>query len=135
VCECEGKGMAGKTPGFCFTQATKHDVMINNLKIAGSAQRRFDTILLHQGYIMVEDIMNGSEILLKNHCRNGSYAFLRKFVNEIPSRKGLINILKDAFENELDIKFTEKEITGSELKTALSLKGNKYTVSNWNFMR
>ena len=132
---CEEKGMAIKKPGFCFTRATKYDVMVNNSKIAGSAQRRFDPILLHQGYIMIEDIMNGSEILLKGHCRNGSYAFLREFVTEIPSKKGLIKIFKNAFENKLDIKFSEKEITGNELKTALSLKDSKYSLRTWNFMR
>lgn len=83
---------------FCMAKPTKYDVMLGGKKIAGAAQRKTKTGLLHQGSI---SLMMPDEVLLKK--------LLLPSQNVIDAMKGHTLVLANK-ETVLDVKKQFKEL-------------------------
>lgn len=90
----------------CFTTPTRYDVLCEDRKFAGSAQRRTRNGILHQGSISADASGGNHEILAAE--------------------------LIKAFEKELDIRFTEYKLNRDLLEKAGKLAEDKYATDEWN---
>ncbi len=98
----------------CFASPTRYDVVSNissdaQAKVAGAAQRRTKYGILHQGSIVIKDIVSKRERLIKS--------------------------LLSAFIKELNITFIKYKPSEEFLFSAIKLAEEKYASENWNKYR
>ncbi len=93
----------------CFITPTKYDVMVNNIKYSGSAQRRTKKGILHQGSIILRKLKD----------------------NKATVKTALIA----GFEQEFNMKFLNYIPNDSLIKEAESLAQTKYQTKEWNQRR
>ncbi len=101
-----------KQPGLCFKEPTKYDIIWNNIKIGGSAQRRKNRIVLHQ-----------SSFFYKK-CNLAKY-----------TRSDYIQMIQQAVESLFDRDFSVQNLTSLEEKLANRLLTDRYSKSAWNYHR
>jgi len=107
----------GKEPSFtdlaCFSLSSKYDIVYNDKKIVGSAQRRNRFSFLQHGSILIDIRKNLWEnIFLKevDFYKIGCLKDLLKDINE----KDLIEFLKDGFKEVLNFEIFEDELKKEE---------------------
>ncbi len=93
----------------CFTTPTRYDVLCENRKFAGSAQRRTKNGILHQGSITL-DASNGNQELLKKSLIRG-------------------------FESQLSINFESLNLSKDFFVNVANLANTKYAKDEWNQKR
>ncbi len=91
----------------CFVSPSKYDIISENTKLAGAAQRRGRKGILHQGSIILPEKIN-------------------------LSKETLINKIKNSFEKIHSIIFQEFKPDEVILNEARLLEQNKYSTSSWN---
>lgn len=97
----------------CFSSPTKYDIVEKDnrqKKLAGAAQRRTKTGILHQGSITLID--------------------MTKY-----SKNSIINILMEQFKKDFNISFVSLQEKDIPITKALKLAKNKYNTNKWNKMR
>ncbi len=90
----------------CFITPTRYDVIGDGKKYAGSAQRRTRNGILHQGSISQSAANNNNKLLSQQ--------------------------LVHGFEQELEITFSQYQVSANFLIEAQSLADNKYSSTAWN---
>ncbi len=90
----------------CFTTPTRYDVLCDNRKYAGSAQRRTKHGILHQGSITL-DASNGNAEKLKL-------------------------ALIEGFKTKLSIEFEKLQLENNFLSKVAELANTKYATNEWN---
>ena len=94
----------------CFTNPTRYDVLHNGAKVAGSAQRRTQDGILHQGSL--------------------------HFGGPLPMpRQTLGGALLSAFQRLLQVSFVPFEPTDAELALMTERAENKFASDAWNAKR
>jgi lipoate-protein ligase A len=93
----------------CFEKPTRYDVMLNGRKIAGAAQRRTRTGLLHQGSIWMGD---GGK-----------------------TRPQIIRALPDGFREESKCEFAGYALGKEIAEEAQQLVEKRYGTGEWNKLR
>lgn len=107
------KASARKQAFFCFSRPSKYDIVYDGKKLAGSAQRRKNGILLHHGSILI-----GEQNL------EGSISINSILGREIGMEELGKNIAS-GFERKLSIELIEGELTGKEIELSRELSENK----------
>ncbi len=116
-CLLSDDSSAGRGPFFCFDRRHCTDVLLDGLKLAGSAQRRTKTAILQHGSIMLADRYDQHHVAaITNHVDLEDEALLAPFV--------------DALEQRLGVKFEEGEWSEDELARADELAA-KYGGEEW----
>lgn len=109
----------GKEPSFtdipCFSLSSRHDIIYNNKKIVGSAQRRNKFSFLQHGSILIDIRKDLWENIFIKKVDFSKIGCLKEFVGEI-DEKELINFLKNGFENIFEFEIFEDEIEKKERK-------------------
>lgn len=96
----------------CFTNPTRYDIMADNVKVAGSAQRRTRDGLLHQGSINLE------------HA-----------APDTVSRDQVKNKLQDGFRAILNARFEPWAPAPKFLSLAAEIEEQRYALREWNHRR
>ena len=123
---------------ICLTHPTKYDVLINNRKVAGAAQRRKRGVLLHQGYIALD--MPPDDMATLVSTQNDLSQFVVTISTAINSvsqypldRTKLADTIVSGFENVLDIRLVPEGLNPTEIDMANHLVETKYGTDQWNF--
>lgn len=98
---------------FCFSRPSKYDIVYDGKKLAGSAQRRKNGVLLHHGSILID-----------GQNPEGSISVNSVLGREIGMEELSGNIIS-GFESELSIELVEGELTKEEIELSLELSENK----------
>ena len=127
-----------KLQNICPTNPTKYDVLIDNKKVAGAAQRRKRGVLLHQGYIalnMPQDYMTNlvsTQNDLSQFVTAASTAI--NTVSQQPlDRTKLVHAITSGFETLLNVRLVSEGLSPMEIDTANQLVETKYGTDQWNF--
>ncbi len=126
-------GGTDRRRGFCFAKHSRYDLLVNDIKIAGSAQRRLSNILVHQGYIMLYEAPKESAEILKggkdNRCACGI-----DMPSGFPPREKIASSMARSFEDEFDLKFERGYLSAAERKEAEQLNFDKYSSDKWKYL-
>ena len=128
-----------KEVNICLVKPTEYDVMVKNKKIAGAAQRRVEGIILHQGYLSLnndnlQSLLPYDEDSSKEKFENQSIA-IADLTKEKISREIFKEKFKESFVEVLDIKLVSSKLTIDEERLAAKLCTDKYGQEAWNFKR
>jgi len=105
------------SPRLCFTQPTKYDILWNNEKIGGSAQRRKNEVVLHQSSFYYKKCLPETDI------------------PEPESRSLFVNYISEAVFDLFDASFEHDCLTECEKKLANDLFVHRYSQKEWNYLR
>ncbi|MEA3560173.1 MAG: lipoate--protein ligase family protein [Candidatus Omnitrophota bacterium] len=130
------KGLGRKT-AICFSGREKCDILVNNRKIGGNAQRRFRNVIFQHGFIPLELnldfaawFLKGREAGLKNNVISLSQALGRSIGFDELAFK-----LIDSFKKVNSLELVETDLSDEEKKLAEYLKKEKYSSPDWNIFR
>ncbi|MCM8818367.1 MAG: lipoate--protein ligase family protein [Candidatus Omnitrophica bacterium] len=106
-----------KEPSFtnipCFSLSSRHDIVYNGKKIVGSAQRRNNLSFLQHGSILI-DIRKDLWInIFYEKVNFDKIGYLKELIGNISEEK-VINLIKGAFEETLEINIIEDIIEKKE---------------------
>ena len=123
---------------ICLTNPTKYDVLINNKKVAGAAQRRKRGVLLHQGYIaldMPQDYM--TDLVSTQNDLSQFVIATSTAINTVSQhpldRTKLVYAITSGFERLLNVSLMSEGLSPMEIDTANQLVETKYGTDQWNF--
>ena len=120
----------------CFRTVSFGEITIDNKKVIGSAQKRYKDGFLQHGSIIFD--FNAKELcsVLKgyNHQDCHGIGALRDSLPDISLSK-LKSTLKEAFEEELNVKLISDKPSKHELHRTKELVLKKYSSKEWNFKR
>lgn len=132
LCESAAGGK-DRRRGFCFVKQSRHDILVNGIKIAGSAQRRLSNILVHQGYIMLYSAPKESSRILKTGMES-RYADGIDMPSGFPAREEIVSSITRSFEDEFGLKFERGYLSAAESKDAEHLNSDKYSSDKWKYL-
>ncbi len=131
------KGSVLSGSPLCFQSSSFGEILINNKKALGSAQKRWDDGLLQQGSIPY--ILNEDEMCTVFGIGEGSTLRDRmtgiKEVMPGLDQEEFKDIVAAAFEETFDISFVPSPPSPDELFLARELEERKYLQSRWNLRR
>ncbi len=123
----------------CFNDPSWYEIMVNNKKIIGSAQKRIDGKLLQHGAILIDTdaerycslFSSNSEKLLDITKRR-----MTSINQELESAPNQIKkAIRHGFAEALGIDFLNDHLTNKEVKLAKELYGHKYSQDSWNLRK
>ena len=105
----------------CFTSSARHEIEFEGKKLVGSAQRRYDDIVLQHGSILIGDyhkrlpefLSNGLDERIKDTIRkeiDAKTATLNQILSRAISFEEAAQSIKSGFESEYGITFKEIEV-------------------------
>lgn len=127
---------ASKNP-FCFDSASYGEVILNNKKIIGSAQKRWKDGLLQQGSIPFSMDEEEMKNIFKIECRydlKTRMTGLREAAPELTLNR-FKEAVRAAFEEIFHIEFIHVPLSQEEIRLALELEARRYQSPEWNFQR
>lgn len=141
------KNLSKTREGSCYLNDNPYDICLNEKKISGNAQTRYNGFLLQHGTIILED--NLQELIecqnISEKQKNTLYDKSRKKVTCINSELGRtpsFSELEEAMKQGFQSLFSEKnlvlkkgKITEYEKKLAEELYKNKYATKEWRDLR
>ena len=106
---------------LCFQRRAPGDVLVGDVKIAGSAQRRCRGSVLQHGSILLARSIAAPEL-------NG----LKELVDKILEPQQLIDAWLPHLSTNLSLVWERGKITDSEFQRSVTLNKEKYTSPTWN---
>jgi lipoate-protein ligase A len=125
VCLEEKVATAKGPASFCFSQPTKYDLMVQNRKICGSAQRRYRDTILQQGSLILD-----YQPLPGFWDQAGG---VRQFAGRPIDNAEISQAIEQSFAERLGLRFVETGLTPEEKILAEKLVAEKYGQESWNF--
>jgi lipoyl(octanoyl) transferase len=131
----------GQKSAVCFNDPSWYEMVVNNKKIVGSAQKRIDGKILQHGAVLIDadvkkycSLFNNcsSELIMKVKKRMTS---INDELKEGVSYSAVALAMRKGFEKALGIEFEESELTEKEKELAKKLERNKYSKDVWNLRR
>ena len=124
------------TTPICFNSSNWYELLTNNKKISGSAQRRINGKVLQHGSILIDFDCKKNKLLFDSKNPFDSIDNLKKRITSIKNelnKKISINELKSAvkfgFEKKFDSEFFEDKLSGEEIVLAKSLADKNFADS------
>ena len=139
-----GKPRAGPSnnpKAVCFSAPSQYELVIENRKIAGSAQKRSGKAFIQHGSIPLEMDLDLLKKVLKVEKDTKEAASLDKvgWLNHWTNRplvvKDIENKISEEFLKVLNIKWVYSEPTSRELTEAKKLSQQRYGNCSWNMAR
>ena len=122
----------GAAAQFCFSGNEEYDIIINNKKIGGNAQKRIGDVILQHGSIPININAEKTEKYFKTGIDFANFTSLKELLNRDVSAKEISKILMNSFENSTGMDLKQEEISGSEKRTIDKLVNDKYAADRWN---
>jgi len=128
----------------CFDAPSWYEVILDNKKLIGSAQRRKENTILQHGSLPLDDSSQEIFELLNYSSETARKKSRRIFKSKSTNLKKagykfkkqrLIAALSSGLAEKLDLTFVESSLTENEIKLAQKLAKNKYQNKDWNFRR
>lgn len=117
---------------LCFDTSLRHEISFNGRKLIGSAQRRWPDIFLQHGSILIDEGIygngNGVNVISINKLTE-------MHLNKKLDLKDVINAICAGFQESLNIKLIQDELTSHETCLAEKLLKEKYSLPAWNMRR
>jgi lipoate-protein ligase A len=130
-----GRVLAGSP--LCFQSSSFGEILVDNKKAVGSAQKRWDNGLLQQGSVPYSyDTDEIRRIFGAEACTAmGSAMTCLEEVMPGLSGKEFRGILKASFEETFGVSFLQSRPSPGEEALARDLEASKYSLKSWNFQR
>lgn len=133
ACEVFPSDLGGDSD-FCFSSVENFDLLINNKKIGGNAQKRKKDIIFQHGSIPQQVDFDMIKQVIKNAGDlRDRVACLYTVLNRETNFFDLRDNLTESFQKVFDIEFIEEGFFEEEVKTRDYLIENKYKTREWNF--
>ena len=127
----------GETSSFCYSTKEHFDVLVNEKKLGGNAQKRTGDIIFQHGSIplqldfpTIKRYFRGELGDIENNINSLSQACGR----DIEFKEG-IKQLKNSFAKVFSVKLINSLLNVQELDLANTLCEEKYKTGNWNYFR
>jgi len=123
----------GEYKNFCFSSCLPFDLLIENKKIGGNAQRRKKDIIFQHGSIPQElnrDFISG--LIKDTKDLKARTISLNEVLGYSTSFSKLSKSLANSFKETFDIDFIYQDLSDCERKLAIDLMKNKYSQESWN---
>jgi lipoyl(octanoyl) transferase len=123
----------------CFNDPSWYEIIVNNKKIVGSAQKRLNGKLLQHGSILFDIDIEKYAGCFKNNSKEMNNTLSKRItsinseLNRIVSYEELATSLKKGFENELKISFISSMLSKEEEISANKISKEKYSANEWNY--
>lgn len=131
----KGRVLAGSP--LCFQSSSYGEILVEDKKVVGSAQKRWEDGMLQQGsfpYVFREDeirrIFGDGQYTALKECTIGLREVLPGIVEE-RFREAIISSFREVF----GISFLQERPSPEELSLAWGLEEEKYLQDHWNFRR
>ena len=128
-----------ETP-ICFNSSNWYELVINNRKISGSAQRRFNGKVLQHGPILIDFDYNKNNSIFNSDNDFGNIenlkqriTSLKRELNKEISYRELAKAIKLGFKENFDFDIVDTSLTQEEIKLAEKLRKEKYSTEEWNY--
>lgn len=121
-----------KKSAICFINPSYYELVINNKKIVGSAQKRINGKLLQHGSVLLDiDIKKLTSLFNINTLINDKITSINKELNKKINYNDLAKAMEKGFKGNFKANIIKDKLTDKEL--ALAEKLNiKYSTKNWN---
>ncbi len=130
--DIQNSGQYATKTDFCFATHSKYDVLVGGKKLVGSAQRRRKGIILQHGSIILDiDKEKNSYLLEKGiNCFQEAVSLKQILGYQVDFEK-ISQILVEGFKTALGIDFKRINLNPWQIKSAESLKNEKYETDQW----
>ena len=126
---------------ICFNSSNWYELTINNKKISGSAQRRFNGKVLQHGSLLIDFDYNKNDSIFNS---NNNFDNIENLKNRITSLKNesknkkishndLKVSIKNGFKDNFNFEMIDDSLTSEEIKLVEKLREEKYSADEWNF--
>ena len=130
---------------ICFNSSNWYELLVNNKKISGSAQRRMQGKILQHGSILIDfDYNKNSLLFIKNNIID-NIENLKKRITSLKrelkninkgnkvSYKELSEAIRFGFKENFGFDMVDGSLTQEEIKLAEKLRKEKYATEEWNY--
>ncbi len=124
LCQPTGSPRDREQPFLCFLRRAPGDVLLGEVKIAGSAQRRYGGAVVQHGSILLARSASAPELPGLNDLAAGTLA-----------QPDLLNEWRQKLAEKMDLQFQRGSLSDSESRRAAQLAAEKYGSDNWNRYR
>lgn len=141
--EEEKSDLRNPRSAVCFDAPSWYEMVVNNRKIAGSAQTRQRGIILQHGSIIrtlkeneLFDMFKFPNQRVRERMQKGfktKATPINELISPMPSLEEMKNIFKAGFERALQVKLEPLLLTETQKKQVKELADNKYKQDSWNF--
>src|SRR3989338_9147372 len=131
---------------ICFNSSNWYELLVNNKKISGSAQRRKDGKVLQHGSILIDFDYDKNSLLFNSNNPIDNINNLKKRItslnnelnntinkNKIINYKKIAEAIKFGFKENFDFDMADGSLTQEEIKLAEKLRKEKYATEEWNY--
>ena len=125
---------------ICFNSSNWYELTVNNKKISGSAQRRFDGKILQHGPIIIDFDYEKNSLLFNSDNEIDNINNLKKRITSLKNElnknidiKELKEAIKDGFKKNFNFNIIDDSLTKEELLLAEKLRKEKYETDEWNY--
>ena len=133
----------GETYKPCFVSSSRFEIVVENKKLIGSAQRRFGQVFLQHGSIPLKENRKSLAFFLPESRDADRIDSLLKdhsvSIEELLGRRidihGIVKAIKLGFERHFKIEFKEDSLSGNELDEIQRLEDRKYAKACWNLSK
>lgn len=131
------------TTSACFDAPSSYEIIVNNKKIIGSAQKRFYGIILQHGSIPYEldiDLLfdclkfenEKKREILKKYFEYKATSIFQELGKTL-EWDYMVNIFKQEYSKWFELEIKDENLTAYEIDLANKLYKEKYSTDKWNF--
>ncbi len=128
-----------KTP-ICFNSSNWYEILVNNKKISGSAQRRIKGKVLQHGSLLIDfdynknnSIFNSNNVIDNINNLKNRITSLKNETNRVINYNEIVNAIKSGFKENFNLDLIDDSLTSGEARLAEKLKEEKYKTDEWNY--
>jgi len=121
----------GERTPFCFAGKEEFDVVVNDRKIGGNAQRRLSGAILQHGSIPLESRVRQGLRYLKEPAPGAARSASLAELGHTPDPDDLKRLLVESFQERLGVKLMPEALTAEEEQNAKLLEQHKYACPKW----
>ncbi len=121
----------GERTAFCFAGKEEFDVVVNDRKIGGNAQRRLSGAILQHGSIPLESRVQEGLRYLKEPAPGAARSVSLAELGRRPEPEELKKLLVASFEERLGVELAAQGLTPEEAVVAKKLEEHKYRCRQW----
>lgn len=125
-----GERLGERTP-YCFAGKEEFDVVVNDRKIGGNAQRRLSGAILQHGSIPLESRVRQGLRYLKEPAPGATRSVSLAELGCAPDTEHLKRLMVEAFQERLGAELVPEQLREEEAVTASKLEGHKYRCPVW----
>lgn len=122
--------------GACFQVRRMPAILADGRKLIGSAQRRWDTVMLQHGSLLLDldlDLQRAVFPAWPDHPRESGVTWLAALLGEAPTRSAVEAAMQAGLEETLAARLVSGEVTSEERQEADRLVREQYGLPTWTW--